>query len=191
MTDLFMKLLLPGFKPNFELEEMYQTDPEVYTQNLLDNIEVSKRSEMCAALLKTLAKYHTDKVQDLLKNIISDYYNNFKQQNQTNEENEIVIQKLIFHSLVSGFRRINGVVEINMSQELILFTYNNIVKSTLGTYFQAIESGSLSGEGCITTNMGITITVCLKYVMMFRNFLDYGEMLEILKYISMFLKLGD
>ena len=51
-----------------------------------------------------------------------------------------MIIKLVCSGVVSGFRRTVGVVEINMNPELITFTYNNIVKSTLGNIFQTIES---------------------------------------------------
>ena len=78
LKDLFINLLIPNFKPSSEEQEIFESEPDCYVEALLDNSEVCKRSEMCAGFLKTLCKFHTDNVQEMLQNIISDYYGNIK-----------------------------------------------------------------------------------------------------------------
>ena len=53
-----------------------------------------------------------------------------------------------------------------MNPELITFTYNNIVKATLGNIFQTIESAQ-NNTPMIDFNL---FAKCLKFVVMFRNF---------------------
>jgi exportin-2 (importin alpha re-exporter) len=143
MFEFFTKLLLPNFQPTEDAFDAFENEADSYVEALYDNVEICKRSEMAAGFLRTLSRYHNEKVQAIIFQVIGDYYNNEKSKGITNPTTEIVVLKLVFYSLVTGYRRVTGTSEITMSQEIITATYTNIVQPTLASVFNTIEQDPL------------------------------------------------
>ena len=143
MFEFFTKLLLPNFQPTEDAFDAFENEADSYVEALYDNVEICKRSEMAAGFLRTLSRYHNEKVQAIIFQVIGDYYNNEKSKGITNPTTEIVVLKLVFYSLVTGYRKVTGTSEITMSQEIITATYTNIVQPTLASVFNTIEQDPL------------------------------------------------
>lgn len=141
VTLMFTKVLIPNLTPNEMTTSYFDEEPQAFIENLLANKEYGERAETVCSFIKSLSRFHNEKVEDTLKTVLGEYINTMNQ--NPNPQNEIVCLNLICFSCVFGFRTEVGVVEINMHKELIESTYLHLVKARLGPIFQSISNGEV------------------------------------------------
>lgn len=76
--------------------------------------------------------------------MIKEYIDGFKSQGNINLENEIIILTLALSAPVSGYNSKMGVCEINMNDDLVTTTYDNIVKPSLAPIFEHFQQEGVS-----------------------------------------------
>lgn len=141
ITLMFTKVLIPNLMPGESLLTYFEDEAQAFIESMLSNKEEGERAETVCQFIKSLSKFHNEKVEDTLKVVLSEYIQNMNQ--SPNPQNEIVCINLVCFACVQGFRQDIGVVEINMHKELIESTYTQLIKARLSPVFSAIANGEV------------------------------------------------
>lgn len=149
VTLMFTKVLIPNLTPNESTTSYFEEEPQAFIENLLSNKEYGERPETVCSFIKSLSRFHNEKVEETLKIVLGEYINSMAQ--NPSPQNEIVCINLVCFSCILGFRQEIGVVEINMHKELIESTYHQLIKTRLAPIFEAIAKGEVSNPSIRTS----------------------------------------
>jgi hypothetical protein len=76
--------------------------------------------------------------------MLKEYIDTHKSQGNTELLNEIIVLTLVTNAPVSSFNQKIGISEINMDEDLVLTTYDNIVKPSLAPIFEFFQNKKVS-----------------------------------------------
>jgi len=189
ITTMFTKVLIPNLSPDPSTQDTFNEEPDSFVECLISNKELGDRAETSINFIRSLSKFHNTRVEETIKIVIGEYIQAFNN-NQPNSINEVVCLNLVCFACVTGFRPDQGVVEINMHKELITETYVNLVKKRLGPIFEAIDKKQNLSQLNDTIFNPLLVSYHLKFIILFRNFLNPSELLDISSFCSAFLSMN-
>jgi len=187
LEEIFKKLIIPIMSPSELVQQAFEDEADSFHQTLLGNKEFDEKTSNCAAFLRSLNRFQTEKVYKLLCELVAGYCDNFRDRGDINIENEITCINVVSNGIITGFFDKLGVSEINVPADIIFTTYSRIIKPGLTPIFLHLQDKKPIEQ---LKKMVNPVLFCyhLKFISNFRAFIDPAELIEIAKYASCLLQ---
>ncbi|KRW98823.1 Armadillo-type fold [Pseudocohnilembus persalinus] len=185
IETLLNTLIVPNLGISTTDKEMFEYEPESFIQSFFEQSDIHSRRSTTVELLKNLCKHYIGNMQNFIQSVIPKYIEKMKQQGGPSQDEEIILINLVIDGSTVAYRTKDGVSEVSLGSELILYFYNNVIKPSLQQMMQASEQGIQALEQKFSP---IFICFYLRFFFYFRHFIPKEELLEIIKIISYFCK---
>lgn len=155
MMSLFTILIVPNISITEDDIEEYETEPETYVKNDLEESDTETRRRQCMKFVQSLARRFPNEVNGL----IGDFVNQLLTEYQANREKEWIkkttVLNLIITASISQYTYRAGAEQILIPFEM------------LGNYLENLVLPELQEEKL--DHLSLLKATCIKFIYMFRN----------------------
>jgi hypothetical protein len=122
---------------------LFQDDPQQFVSNYFENNDIDSRRSTSIELLKSICRSY--KFDEYLKNYLNNYVQVLKTQGQ-NLQTECTLLNLVIDAATVAYRSVDGVTSLGVSEDIIQYTYQQIVKPFFATVYGWVISNQVPLE---------------------------------------------
>jgi len=180
MKSMLETLVFRMEKPTADDGDVFDGEPDGFIENVFNNAGGNSRKNTVHDLARTLAKTFNSEVIPVLQGLVQNYVQSF-QNGQTDPITEITIINILIDMGVTKFTPRMGVSEVILPLEFYTFFYSGVVEPSLAKLFEL----SQSDPNFKIDNVNLFhVSHLVRYVFFFRNYIDKGKLLEVIKNLS-------